>query len=60
MTIEQKLKLVWRHTHRDYKGIRNGQRCILVNRDGATVLVPLTDLTSAEIAARLPKQKEQS
>lgn len=49
----QQLRLIYRHTFRDYKGRTNGVQSILVNR-GATCLVPLEQLTDAEIADRLP------
>ena len=51
-----KLEAVWHATHRDYKGRdANGVRAIMVLRDGGSVIVPLFDLTDAEIADRLPK-----
>jgi hypothetical protein len=56
-TREQKLKAVWKGTHRDYKGTMNGTRTIMVYRNG-TCLVALDDLTDEEIEARLPKKKE--
>lgn len=49
LTRKQKERLIYRHTHRDYKG--NGS--ILVLR-GATHLVPMSQLTDAEIEAKLP------
>ena len=49
MTRAEKLKLVWRKTHRDYKGLIKGERYVLVLRTGGTQLVPLTDLTDEEI-----------
>ena len=55
LTREQKLQLIWRHTHRDYRGTMKGVRNILVLRRGGTTLVPLSDLTDAEIADRLPR-----
>ena len=58
MTREQKLKLVWRKTHRDYKGTLNGERSIMVYRQG-TCLVLLKDLTDEEIEARLPRASKQ-
>ncbi|MDE5446467.1 hypothetical protein GWG65_34925 [Bradyrhizobium sp. CSA207] len=54
MTREQKLKLVWRHTHRDYKGTLKGERSTLIYRNG-TCLVLLKDLTDEEIEARIPR-----
>lgn len=51
---EKKLMLVWKHKHRDYKGRINGERYVMVYRDG-TMSVPLTDLTDAEIESNLPK-----
>jgi hypothetical protein len=45
------LKLIYRHTHRDYKGSRNGIKEILTARG----LVELDDLTESEVAERLPQ-----
>ena len=56
MTPEERkaaLKLIYRHTHKDYKGKIDGKPSILVCR-GGTCLVMLDDLTDAEIAERLP------
>lgn len=53
LTREQKLNLIYRHTHRDYKGKLAGERSILVLRQ-ATTLVQLKDLTDAEITYKLP------
>jgi hypothetical protein len=54
MNREQKLRLVWKHTHRDYKGMLEGQRSIMVYRNG-TCLVLLKDLTDNEIDERIPR-----
>lgn len=43
----QQYDAIWRHTHRDYKGLIAGKRSILVFRDGTTI-VPLAELTDAE------------
>jgi hypothetical protein len=54
LTKTDKLNLIYRHTHPDYKGSGKGDaRAILVLRHG-TNLVPLNDLTDAEIAYKLP------
>lgn len=57
MTPEERkaaLKLIYRHTHKDYKGkFPDGTKTILVCR-GGTCLVALDDLTDTEIADRLP------
>lgn len=53
MDRTQKLAKVWTATHRDYKGVIDGKKTIMVFRNG-TQLVPLDDLTNAEIAGRLP------
>ena len=49
---EKKLKAIWRKTHRDYKGIVEGERYIMIYRNGTT-LVPLKDLTDKEIEDRV-------
>lgn len=59
MTREQKLKLVWKHTHRDYKGMLEGQRSIMVYRQG-TCLVLLKDLTDAEMDERIPRALKEN
>ena len=62
MDRKQQLNLIWRHTHRDYKGTRaDGVKTILVNENGATCLVELDALTDAQIAEKLPYclKKEQ-
>ena len=53
MTRETKLNLIYRHTHRDYKGGKGAERTILVYR-GGTALVLLDNLTEAEISFKLP------
>jgi hypothetical protein len=56
MTADERKKaltLIYRHTHRDFKGNMNGQKTILMYRNGTT-LVNLEDLTDAEIASELP------
>jgi hypothetical protein len=52
---DKKLAAIWRHTHRDFKGVTNGVRYILVLRDGGTMSVPLDSLTDAENARKTPK-----
>ena len=54
MLRTEKLAIIYRHTHRDFKGRNDqGDRCILVLRDGITQSVPLSCLTSAEIEDKL-------
>lgn len=55
MTREQKLKAVYKATHKDYKGTMNGIKTIMVYRQG-TCLVALENLTDNEINERLPKE----
>jgi hypothetical protein len=52
MTKAKQLALIWKHTHRDFRGKFNGERTILVFREG-TCSVPLSTLTDAEIADKL-------
>ena len=54
---DKKLMAVWKAKHRDFKGITNGVRYVLVYRNG-TMSVPLTSLTDAEIEAALPKTSD--
>lgn len=53
LTKEDKLKLIYRHTHKDYKSVIGGVGAILVLRAGGTHLVGMTSLTDAEIANKL-------
>jgi hypothetical protein len=61
MTQEQKLHLIFKHMHTDYKSGRGELRSILILRSGGTHLVPLTALTDDEIERLLPYalKKEQ-
>ncbi|MBE0561836.1 MAG: hypothetical protein IH622_13620 [Ochrobactrum anthropi] len=56
MNREQQLKLIWQNTHKDFKGVYEGVKTIMVCRQGATTLVALDNLTEKEIADRLPKE----
>jgi len=57
MTRKEALALVWKHTHRDYKGkLADGTKAIMTFRRG-TVLVPLEGLTDEEIQHALPREK---
>lgn len=55
MATTSELNAIWNATHRDFRGVLDGVRTILVCRKGATVIVALADLTEAEVAARLPR-----
>jgi hypothetical protein len=57
MTRKEALKIIWRHTHRDFRG-RNfatggSDKCVLILRAGGTCSVDLDALTDAEIADKL-------
>jgi hypothetical protein len=55
MTRAQKLALIWRFTHRDYKGRVGGVRHILTWIEGSgTCLVRLDSLTNEQIEKKLP------
>ena len=47
--------LLWAATPSDYKTILNGKRAMLVLRGGGTTLVPLEELTDAEIDRLSPR-----
>lgn len=53
MTREQKLKLIYRHFCKDYKGRIDGKPSVMIYRQG-TCIVMLDDLTDDEIAQHLP------
>jgi hypothetical protein len=55
MTRDEKLTLIYRHTHKDFKGKwPDGTRNILAPRSGGSELTSLSDLTDEEIADKLP------
>lgn len=59
---KNELALIWRHTHRDFKGKgADGIKRVLVLRPGGTTSVPLNALTDAEVADKLgyAKHKEE-
>jgi hypothetical protein len=51
MHKEQALKYIWTKTHKDYKGIHDGQKTIMVYRNGSC-LVSLDQLSDDEILSR--------
>jgi hypothetical protein len=55
MSRATKLALIWKHTHRDYKGKIDGVKYVLVLREGGTCSVALTDLTDAEVIRLMPR-----
>lgn len=55
MERKKALALIWKYTHLDFKGkLNNGEKAVLILRNGGTVLSTLNGLTDAEIAAKLP------
>jgi hypothetical protein len=53
MNIDKQDKLIWKHTHSDFKGTQNGKRTIMVNRNGGSTIVPIELLTEEERASCL-------
>jgi hypothetical protein len=58
---KQKLAIIYRHTHRDFKGKAGaqwgehaGEKTIVVNEKGASVLTLLETLSEEQIASQLP------
>lgn len=49
-TRAEALAQVWRNTHKDFKGVYNGVKTVMIFRNGST-LVPLDQLTDAELEA---------
>ena len=49
-------KAIWRRTHRDFKGMYDGKRTVLVFRNG-TEIVPLDALRADEIARLYPREE---
>lgn len=62
LSRKQKLDLIYRHTHRDYKGKAGpawgehaGKRAIMIGTpNGGNALIALDLLTDKQIAAKLP------
>jgi hypothetical protein len=55
LTKADKLNLIYRHTHRDFKSGKKGEgRNILMLTIHGTTLVPITALTDKEIEDKLP------
>lgn len=53
MTREKQLALIWRHTHKDFRGMIGMEKHVLMMREGGTTSVPLTALTEDEITRQL-------
>lgn len=53
MTREKQLALIWRHTHKDFRGMIGMEKAVLVLREGGTTSVVLTALTEDEVARKL-------
>lgn len=56
---EKDIRLIYRHTHPDYRGKINGVHNILINRGGGTCLVNIKDLMPAEFANQLEYAKRR-
>jgi hypothetical protein len=54
LTRDQKLTLIYRHTHKDFKGTHPELGKTIMVLRGASTLVSLQDLTDDEIADKLP------
>lgn len=61
LSRDQKLTIIYRHTHRAFKGNagprrgeQQGKKSLLVNVKGATCLVLLENLSDEQIADKLP------
>lgn len=61
LSRKQKLAIIYRHTHRDFKGNAGphwgdhaGERTLMVNENGASTLTLLETLSDEQIADLLP------
>ena len=56
-TRKQIEALVWKHTHRDYRGkLEDGTKTVLrMGRNGGTELAALSQMTTDELLAKLPR-----
>ena len=48
MSIDKQNALIWKHTHRDFKGVQDGRKSIMILRNGGSTIVPLDCLTDEE------------
>jgi hypothetical protein len=49
--------LLWKNTHKDFRGSIDGVKNVLVNRGSeGTCLVPLSALTEEELLGKIPKR----
>lgn len=54
LAMIDKINVIYRHTHKDFKSKINGELYVLVNRRGeGTCLVAIKNLTEAELADKL-------
>jgi hypothetical protein len=53
MSKQQDLEKIYKHTHKDFKGVINGKKSILMNVNGAASIVFLSELTDEQIAEKL-------
>lgn len=53
MKTLKNIRLIYKHTHRDYKGMQNGKHTVLANVNGTTCLVAIEDLEDKEFAEKL-------
>lgn len=55
MTRDQKLALIYRHEHKDYKGKAGADKTIFRWAKFGGGIIALTEMTDTEIAERLPR-----
>lgn len=48
--------LVYKYTHRDYKGRTDGKPSIMILRNGGTTIVPVEELTNRELVQHIPRK----
>lgn len=46
--------LVWKHTHKDYRGFVRGKRSVLVLGERGTTLQPLDSMSREQLLSLLP------
>ncbi|KWK80779.1 hypothetical protein [Burkholderia ubonensis] len=61
LSRKQKLAIIYRHTHRDFKGpagpawgVHAGEKTLMINENGGSVLTLLETLSDEQIADKLP------
>lgn len=60
MPTKKEIDLIYKHTHSDFKGIREGRKCVLYfDKDFGTCSTPIEFLPKNEFKIRLEQAKKK-